>query len=291
MTLLDENLTLKIGFQQVKAAANIIKDKLNLPNFKNKAPIGIVLGSGWGEFANNIKKQSNYIEIEYKEISHFPLSSIDGHSGKLLFAKFKENYALIMQGRVHLYEGYSPSQVVFHVRVLLALGIKNLLLTNAAGGISNNLNIGDLMIINDHINLTGNNPLLGANDIRFGTRFLDVSQIYSLKLRKLAHKIGKKLKVNLKEGTYAGVLGPIYETPAEIQMIKTIGGDAVGMSTIYEAIAAHHQNINILGLSCITNKAAGLFDGKLYHHDVKSAAYKVSNNFSSLLLNLISELT
>ncbi len=291
MTTQTQTLIGPAGFEQIQAAANIIKDRLDLPDFSEVKPIGIVLGSGLGDFADNLKQQSNSTEIEYEAISHFPVPSVDGHQGKLFFVYLDNNPVLAMQGRVHLYEGYTPAQVIFPIRVLMALGVKNLVLTNAAGGIASDFEPGDLMLIRDHINLTGNNPLLGLNDMRFGLHFLDMSETYNKRLRKLTQKSAKKLKLDLKEGIYAGVLGPTYETPAEIKMMSTIGADAVGMSTVYEAIAARHQGANVLGISCITNKAAGLSDTRLCHDEVKDVASKVGDSFSALLFDLIPELT
>lgn len=196
-----------------------------------------------------------------------------------------------MKGRVHLYEGYSPIQVVFPIRVLAALGIKYLILTNAAGGVSENLKPGDLMIINDHINLTGNNPLLGYNDVGLGSNFLDMRDTYSIKLKKIIFMIAKRFHIELKEGTYACMPGPMYETPAEIKIMKLLGINAVGMSTVYEAIAAHHQKINILAISCISNNASRLSNKKLLHQDVKKVVSKVSEKIENLILNLIKEIS
>jgi purine-nucleoside phosphorylase len=195
-----------------------------------------------------------------------------------------------MQGRVHRYEGYPASSVVFPVRVLHALGVKKLIVTNAAGGIGAGFSAGDLMLIEDHLNLTGDNPLVGHNDARFGPRFPDMSEAYSRRLTALADDVAKARGVKLQRGVYAGLLGPSYETPAEIRMLRTLGAHAVGMSTVFEVIAASHLGMEVLGISCITNLAAGMSDQKLSHDEVKDTATRVEAAFSGLILDLLPRL-
>ena len=276
-----------VHFDEVKEAARYIRDRLKIKDETPPALTAVVLGSGLGGFAQVIAEKNKSIQISYNDIPHFPVSSIEGHQSNLIYGFIDKTPVLLMQGRVHRYEGYSPAQVIFPVRVLQTLGIKNLILTNAAGAIGDHLNVGDLMLITDHINLTGDNPLVGSNDLRFGPRFFDMSEAYAKSLRQLARHVSDTNKLNLKEGVYAGVLGPCYETPAEIRMFKTIGADAVGMSTVFETIAARHGGIQVLGISCMTNKASGLSDTPLSHEEVSVSAALASDRFSLLLSRLI----
>ncbi|MES2504718.1 MAG: purine-nucleoside phosphorylase [Myxococcota bacterium] len=244
------------------------------------AKIAVILGSGLGGFADYL---TNTTSLAYSEIPDFPVSTVEGHSGRFVHGFIGETPVLLMQGRVHRYEGYTASQVAFPVRFLKDLGVQKLILTNASGGINQDFGVGNLMLISDHINLTGDNPLIGPNNSQLGTRFPDMSQAYSLRLRQLA----KSISPNLQEGVYAGVLGPCYETPAEINMLKVLGADAVGMSTVFETIAARHMNMEVLGISCICNMAAGLSPTKLTHEEVTLAGQNASKEFGDLLLKLI----
>ncbi|MEI6806343.1 MAG: purine-nucleoside phosphorylase [Myxococcaceae bacterium] len=244
------------------------------------AKIAVVLGSGLGGFAEAL---SHTQSLSYSKIPGFPVSTVEGHSGQFVHGFIGETPVLLMQGRVHRYEGYTAQQVVFPIRTLKDWGIEKLILTNAAGGINPEFDVGDLMLITDHLNLTGDSPLIGPNDPKLGVRFVDMTEAYSKKFRDLA----KSIQPDLREGIYAGLLGPCYETPAEIRMLKTLGADAVGMSTVFETIAARHMNMEVLGISCVCNKAAGLSGQKLTHEEVTAAGQQASKKFSDLLMRLI----
>ena len=215
------------------------------------AKIAVVLGSGLGGFSDALTRPQY---LPYSQIPNFPVSTVEGHFGQFVHGFIGETPVLLMQGRVHRYEGYSAQQVVFPIRTLKNWGIEKLILTNAAGGINSEFDVGDLMLITDHLNLTGDSPLVGPNDSKLGVRFVDMTEAYSKRLIQLA----KSIQPNLREGIYAGLLGPCYETPAEVRMLKTLGADAVGMSTVPEVIVGRHCGLRIAGLSCITNAAAGL---------------------------------
>ncbi|MGA2739916.1 MAG: purine-nucleoside phosphorylase [Bryobacteraceae bacterium] len=220
--------------------------------------VAVVLGSGLGAFADEL---ADRIEIPYAAIPGWPCSTAIGHAGRLVFGRLDALDVAVMAGRVHLYEGYTPAQVTFGVRVLASFGIRTIVFTNAAGGINLALERGGLVLISDHINLQGSNPLVGPNDDSLGPRFPDMSEAYSRSLRTLAHEVGSELGIRLAEGIYAAVLGPSYETPAEILYLRTIGADLVGMSTVPEAIVANHMGMRALGISCVTSIAAP--DGEL----------------------------
>ena len=228
--------------------------------------------------------------VEYKDIPHFFPPSVEGHSGQIVFGKVGNKKVAALKGRVHFYEGHTPQEVVHPTRVLKFLGINTLVLTNASGGIADGMQAGDFMIIKDHLNLTGQNPLIGPNIAELGPRFPDMSEAYNKDLREKLNQIFKSKNLNVFEGVYCGVLGPSYETPAEIQMLKTLGGGAVGMSTVLEAIAAKHMGLKLAGLSCITNLAAGISDVALSHDDVKDVAQKVERNFSERLTEFIEKI-
>jgi purine-nucleoside phosphorylase len=279
-----------IGFEQTKEAANFIRSRLKIKEGDPVASVAVVLGSGLGAFAQEVAQKSKSTSIPYHDIPNFPTSSVEGHNSSMLFGAIDGKPLLVMQGRVHRYEGYSSAQVVFGIRVLQALGVRSVVLTNASGAIGDHLNVGDLMLITDHINLTGDNPLLGPNDVRVGPRFFDMSEAYSKDLRQLAYKVAGEQNTSLKEGIYVGDLGPSYETPAEIRAFKSLGADAVGMSTVFETIAARHGAMDVLGIACMTNKAAGLSSNALSHDEVTTTAAQVSRRFSSLLLGLVPEL-
>ncbi len=246
--------------------------------------VGIILGSGLGAFAENFGRK---VIIPYQELPHFPHSSVPGHAGRMVLGEVGGQPVVAMQGRVHSYEGYSPMQVAFPARVLCSLGIKGLVLTNAAGGINPQFAPGDLMAITDHINLSGWNALTGPNDDRLGPRFPDMSRAYAPSLRALLLESAQRTQVPLRQGVYAMVAGPSYETPAEIRMLRTLGADAVGMSTVPETVAAGHMGVPVVGISCITNLAAGVGDKPLTHDEVAETANRVAGIFSRLLTDFL----
>jgi purine-nucleoside phosphorylase len=242
--------------------------------------IGLVLGSGLGAFADFLTDANR---IPYAEIPAFPRSTAIGHAGQMVIGKSGAVPVAVMQGRVHLYEGYSAQEVAFPMRVFGRMGIRAAILTNAAGGINLNYQQGALVLIRDHINLQGANPLVGPNDDRFGVRFPDMTQAYARSYRELARQEAAKLGMTLHEGVYAALLGPSYETPAEITYLRTIGADLVGMSTAFEVIAARHMGIKVLAISCVTNMAAGILDQPLSHQDVMETGERVKTSFEALL--------
>ncbi len=240
----------------------------------------IVLGSGLGDFADRLQ---DAVSMAYSELPHWPASTVVGHSGKLVVGSIGGRRVAALAGRAHFYEGHDLSTVVFAVRVMGRLGVKQVILTNAAGGINTGFAQGALMIIDDHINLLGTNPLVGPNDERFGARFPDMSEVYSSRLRKAADQAAAAAGVPVTHGIYVATHGPSYETPAEIRFFRTIGADAVGMSTVPEAIAARHMGLEVLGISCITNMAAGVLPGVLNHDEVMETARRVRGSFIALL--------
>jgi len=248
--------------------------------------IGIVLGSGLGELADEYCD----IKIAYKDIPGFPESTVKGHSGNLVFAEINGKKVVMMQGRYHFYEGHSMETVVYPIKVMKKLGIKNIILTNAAGGINPFFKPSSLMIIKDHINNMGTNPLIGKNDDSLGDRFPDMSEVYSKKLRKVAYTCAEKLEIPVERGVYIAMTGPTYETPAEVNMLRLMGGDAVGMSTVPEAITANWMGIGVIGISCICNSAAGVGTVGLSHKEVLEAAEKAKSNFKRLVLAIIENL-
>ncbi|WP_309118728.1 purine-nucleoside phosphorylase [Paenibacillus sp.] len=249
--------------------------------------IALVLGSGLGVLADSIQ---DAVTVDYADIPHFPVSTVEGHAGELLIGTLAGKPVLLMKGRFHMYEGYGAETVSFPVRVMKALGVKTLLVTNAAGGINASFQPGDLMLISDHINWMFRNPLIGPNDPEVGVRFPDMSEAYSKRLRALARRVGESVGVTFQEGVYAGLLGPTYETPAEIRMLRTLGADAVGMSTVPETIAARHSGIEVLGISCISNMAAGMLDQPLSHQEVMETAEKVRETFIRVVTGIVAEL-
>lgn len=242
--------------------------------------IGLVLGSGLGAFADSLTES---IRVPYSEIPSFPQSTAIGHAGRMVIGKAGGVPVAAMQGRVHQYEGYSAQQVAFPIRVFGRMGIKSVILTNAAGGINLSYSQGALVLLSDHINLQGTNPLVGSNDDRFGVRFPDMTHTYSHAYRKIALEEAGKLNITLHEGVYAALLGPSYETPAEIEYLRRIGADLVGMSTVAEVIAARHMGLNVLAISCVTNMAAGIIDQPLSHAEVMETGERVRTVFESLL--------
>lgn len=246
--------------------------------------IGLILGSGLGILADLIKDAAS---IPYQDIPHFPVSTVEGHEGELLIGTIEGRRVVMMKGRFHMYEGYGPETTAFPVRVMKELGVKSLLVTNAAGGVNTGFSPGDLMLITDHLNLTGRNPLIGPNDNALGVRFPDMSEPYSKRLIGIAREVAASQNFTFREGVYAGLLGPTYETPAEIVMLRRLGADAVGMSTVSETIVARHSGLEVLGISCITNMAAGILDQPLAHEEVMETAERVRETFLGLVLALI----
>jgi purine-nucleoside phosphorylase len=262
-------------FPRAESAAAFV-----LSQTKLRPQIGLVLGSGLGAFADELTKA---VRIPYAQIPSFPRSTAIGHAGQLVVGKAGDVPVAVMQGRVHLYEGYTASEVAFPVRVLGRMGVRAVILTNAAGGINTEYGQGALVMIRDHINLQGQNPLVGANDDRLGPRFPDMSYTYAKRYREIALEEAKKLSIPPREGVYVGLLGPSYETPAEIRYLRTIGADLVGMSTVPEAIAARHMGMNVLAISCVTNMAAGILDQPLAHEEVLETGRRVMGQFIALL--------
>ncbi len=253
----------------------------------DEARIALVLGSGLGDFADDLNEKTI---IPYEEIPGFPKSTAEGHAGKLVSGKVDKVPVLAMQGRVHFYEGYSLEDVTFPVRTFKLLGIKTIVLTNAAGGIDVELSQGGLMVITDHLNLMGANPLRGANDERFGPRFPDMTEVYSRELQEIVVEEARAIGIEVRRGIYAALAGPSYETPAEIHMLRTFGADAVGMSTVPEAIVARQMGMNVLGISCITNMAAGISDEPINHKEVMETGQRVRAIFTQLLKSVIGRL-
>jgi purine-nucleoside phosphorylase len=242
--------------------------------------IGLVLGSGLGAFADEL---TDAVRIPYADIPAFPRSTAVGHAGQLVVGKSGDVPVAVMQGRVHLYEGYSAAEVAFPVRVLGRAGIRALILTNAAGGINVEYGQGALVVLRDHINLQGQNPLTGANDERFGPRFPDMTYTYAKRYREIALEEANRLRISPHVGVYAALAGPSYETPAEIRYLRTIGADLVGMSTVPEAIVARHMGMSVLAISCVTNMAAGILDRALVHEEVLEVGRRVMGQFVALL--------
>ncbi|HET9402643.1 MAG TPA: purine-nucleoside phosphorylase [Candidatus Acidoferrales bacterium] len=270
------------SFAHATHAAKFILSKTKL-----RPKIGLVLGSGLGAFADELTSAT---KIDYKRIPHFPRSTAIGHAGRLVIGNAEKIPVAAMQGRVHFYEGYSLEEAVFPIRVFARMGINSVILTNAAGGINRNFNQGALVVIRDHINLQGSNPLIGANDERFGPRFPDMSQAYSRKFREVALDEGGSLGMVIHEGVYAALTGPSYETPAEIRALAAIGADLVGMSTVPEVIVARHMGLEVLGISCVTNMAAGILDQPLNHKEVLETGERVKGQFIALLRKIIPRL-
>ena len=254
--------------------------KLILAKTKLRPKIALVLGSGLGAFADEL---TDAVGIPYEKIPHFPRSTAVGHAGVLVIGKVGGIAVAAMKGRVHLYEGYSAREVAFAMRVFGRLGIRSVILTNAAGGINLEFKQGALVVIRDHINLQGANPLIGPNDERFGPRFPDMTQAYWRPYREIALAEAKRLGIEAHEGVYAALTGPSYETPAEIRYLRTIGADLVGMSTVPEVIVANHMGIRVLGISCVTNMAAGILDRPLDHSEVLATGERVKGQFVALL--------
>lgn len=267
---------------------NIIKTSEYIKNNTKFNPkIAIILGSGLGDLVNFVEEKE---EINYEDIPNFPVSTVVGHAGKLVFGKINNVEVLLMQGRFHFYEGYSMKEVTYPIYVMKQLGIEKLIVTNASGGINETFEPGTLMLINDFINFMGTNPLIGKNDERFGVRFPDMSEAYSLELIDKAKKVADSLNIAYREGVYMACTGPNYETAAEIRAFKTLGADAVGMSTVPETIVANYLGLKVLGISCITNMATGIQKFKHSHDRVVKTAKKASENFCTWVSNIVKEL-
>jgi purine-nucleoside phosphorylase len=266
-------------YERAEHAARTIRARVTI-----EPRIALVLGSGLGDFGNEFEEA---VAIPYQEIPGFPVSTVEGHAGRLVIGKIDNVPVIAMQGRVHFYEGYSLEEVTFPIRTFKLLGIRTLVLTNAAGGVDVQLSQGALMLISDHLNLMGVNPLRGPNDARFGPRFPDMSSVYSQALQHKAIDEAQAMGLQLRRGVYAGLSGPSYETPAEIRLLRGLGADAVGMSTVPEAIVACQMGIEVLGISCITNMAAGLGNEPINHEEVVETGKQVRETFATLLRRLV----
>ncbi len=261
--------------EKIKEAVSYLEDKISID-----IEVGLILGSGLGVLAEDIE---NKVKIKYEEIPNFPVSTVEGHAGQLVIGKLEGKNVVAMQGRFHYYEGYSMQEITIPVRVMKLLGINNMIVTNAAGGINRNFDPGDFMIITDHLNLMGDNPLIGENYNEFGPRFPDMSNAYNKELREIAEKTARKEGLTIRNGVYAGMSGPSFETPTEIRKLRKDGADAVGMSTVPEVIVANHMDIDVLGISCITNMAAGILPQPLTHEEVIEITEKVKPEFQKLV--------
>lgn len=268
-----------ITYAQIQEAAQYIRSVTD-----TVPEVGLILGSGLGILADLVQ---DAVTIAYQDIPHFPQSTVEGHAGELLIGTIEGRPVVLMKGRFHMYEGYGPELTAFPVRVMQAIGVKQLLVTNAAGGVNTSYKPGDLMLISDHLNMTGRNPLIGPNDNQLGVRFPDMTEAYSKRLRAIAKEVAASQGFTFQEGVYAGLLGPNYETPAEIRMLRTCGADAVGMSTVSEVLVARHAGLEVLGISCISNMAAGILDQPLSHDEVMETAEQVKEHFLKLVVGII----
>ncbi|WP_408006604.1 purine-nucleoside phosphorylase [Pseudalkalibacillus sp. A8] len=263
----------------IRQAAEYIQDKID-----ERPTIGLILGSGLGILADKIK---NPVSLPYSEIPSFPVSTVEGHAGELVIGTIEGKTVVAMKGRFHYYEGYPIEKVTFPVRVMKEIGVESLIVTNAAGGINESFEAGDLLIITDHINNIGDNPLIGPNDNSLGVRFPDMSDAYSGHLQGIAKQVAENLNISIQEGVYIANSGPSYETPAEVRMLRILGGDAVGMSTVPEVIVARHGGMEVLGISCISNMAAGILDQPLTHDEVIETTEKVKANFMAFVQQIV----
>ncbi len=269
-------------YSAIRETVDVIRTRCRL-----KPVLGLILGSGLETLADSFRDQ---IVLPYSELPHFPSATVEGHPGNLIIGNAEGVPVAVLQGRIHLYEGYSISEVTFPARVLGSLGIRRLIVTNTAGGINTAFQSGDLMLITDHINLMGANPLAGPNLEELGPRFPDMSEAYDRAMRADALEVARQREITLRQGVYIGLRGPSYETPAEIRMCRILGADAVGMSTVPEVIVANHIGMRVLGISCITNMAAGILPQKLTHEKVLHTAEKTAGTFRLLLHGIISRL-
>lgn len=270
-----------IIYERAEKICSIIRSKM-----KNLPELALVLGSGLGAFAERIEVEAI---IPYAELEGFPVSTVSGHAGQFVFGRLAGKRVVAMQGRIHLYEGYSPEEVTLPMRIFQLLGVKIVVLTNAAGAINTSFNAGDFMALTDHIGLFAPSPLTGVNDERFGTRFPSMSEVYDSSLIELLDSIAKEYEIPLQHGVYAYAKGPMYETPAEIRMLRTLGADAVGMSTVPEAIVAVHGGMKVVGISCLANMAAGILKQPLSHEEVMETGKKVASNFAILLYEFVKQ--
>jgi len=268
--------------QELQETVSFIRERIN-----KEVKVGIILGSGLGNLANDIEME---FEIPYHEIPHFPLSTVKGHKGRLIFGKLNGKDVLVMGGRFHFYEGYTPNQVTYPIRVMRLLGVTTLLLSNAAGGVQDNMEVGDLMVINDHISLFQMNPLIGPNEESLGTRFPDMSESYSKALIQKANAIAFANQIILKNGVYCGVTGPTFETRAEYKLIHALGGDAVGMSTVQETIVAKHSGMNVFAISVITDIGIREEENTITHEEVLQAAKDAEPKLTLLFKGLVEDL-
>lgn len=266
-------------FERAEHAARIIRARM-----KVEPRVGVVLGSGLGAFADEFEEA---VSIPYQEIPGFGRSTAEGHAGQLVIGKIEQVPMLAMKGRLHYYEGYSLEEVTFPIRTFKLLGLKTIILTNASGGVNVQLSPGTLMVITDHMNLMSANPLRGQNDERFGPRFPDMSAVYSPELQEIVMEEAREINLDVRRGVYVALAGPSYETPAEIHLMRNFGADAVGMSTVPEAIVARHMDLEVLGISCITNVAAGVSDEPINHEDVMATGLRVSATFAQLLKRVV----
>lgn len=268
--------------EKLKQTASYIQSQSSI-----KPEVGIILGSGLGSFSSQIQIEKT---IPYKDVPHFSVPSVEGHSGQLILGQVGKTPVACLQGRIHFYEGHPMDAVVYPTRTLATLGVKTLLVTNAAGGVKATMEPGDLMIITDHINLMGTNPLIGPNEKTLGPRFPDMTEAYSIELQNKLEQFLLKHKIRYHKGVYCALTGPTYETPAEVNYVRILGGSAVGMSTVPEVIVANHMGLKVCGISCITNKAAGIAKHKLSHTEVTDTAKKVESQFTTFVKDFISSL-
>jgi purine-nucleoside phosphorylase len=266
-------------FERAEEAARYVEGRTG-----TRPEVGLILGSGMGGVAERMEEA---VRVPYGEIPHFPRATVEGHRGQLVVGRMAGVGVAAMQGRVHGYEGYTPEETTFPVRVLGRMGVRRLVVTNAAGGIREGLRAGDLVALADHINFTGRNPLVGANEERFGARFFDMTEAYSRRLRRLAREEAGRMGFELGEGVYVGLSGPSYETPAEIRAFRMLGADLVGMSTVHEVIVARHMGMEVLGISCVTNVAAGVQEAPIDHGEVMETGNRVGERLGRLLEGVI----
>ncbi|QQK81901.1 purine-nucleoside phosphorylase [Salicibibacter cibi] len=269
--------------RQIEEATDAIKQQLSGGN----ADIGLILGSGLGDLADEVESA---VRIDYEDIPGFPTSTVEGHTGRLILGELEGKNVVAMQGRFHYYEGYSAQEVTFPVRVMQALGVHTLIVTNACGGMNRNYRPGDFMLITDHLNMTGTNPLIGPNDEELGTRFPDMSQAYSPSLMALAKEIAEEESFTVHEGVYAGISGPSFMTTAELAMLRKLGGDVVGMSTVPEVIVARHAEIEVLGISCVTDMAVADDHGGVSHEEVMETAAKTKPTFVKYVRRILKDM-
>lgn len=271
-----------MNYEYILEASNYVKKHINI-----SPKIGVILGSGLGELAEEIQDKSI---VKYSDIPHLPASTVKGHKGQFVFGNLEGKSVVMMQGRFHYYEGNSMDALSMPIYIMKLIGVEKIIVTNAAGGVNTSFKAGDLMLIKDHINFTGDNPLIGKNAEELGERFPDMSNAYDKETLLKVKGIAEKLQIKVVEGTYFMMTGPSYETPAEIRMIRVLGGDAVGMSTVPEVIAANHCKIKVVGISCITNMAAGILDVPLSHSEVIETSNRVKDKFTTLVKGIINEI-